>query len=46
MVKNEAKLEEVQANKQLKQAKDKCALVEVTAVSHSKLTDELSNVYR
>ena len=38
MVKNEAK--------QLKQAKDKRALVEVTAVSHSKLTDELSNVYR
>ena len=40
------KLEEVQANKQLKQAKDKRALAEITAVSHSKLRDELSNVWR
>ena len=40
------KLEEVQANKQLKQAKDKRALAEVTAVSDSKLRDELSNVWR
>ena len=41
------KLEEVEANEQLKQAKEKLALVEVTSVSHSKpahVMNELPNI--
>ena len=41
------KIEEVEANEQLKQVKEKRTLVEVTSVSHSELTDvinELPNV--
>ena len=41
------KLKEAEANEQLKQAKEKRALVEVTSVSHSELTDvmnELPNI--
>ena len=41
------KLKEAEANEQLKQAKEKHALVEVTSVSHSELADvinELPNI--
>ena len=41
------KLEEAEANEQLKQAKEKSALVEFTSFSHSELTDvrnELPNI--
>ena len=47
LLKMNQKLEEAATNEQLKQAKEKCALVEVTSVSHLEVTDvvnELSNI--
>ena len=47
LLKMKQKLEEAEANEQVKQAKEKRALVEVTSVSHSELTDvinELPNI--
>ena len=38
------KLEETEANEQLKQAKGKRALVEVASVSHSELIDEINEL--
>ena len=38
------KLEETEANEQLKQAKGKRALVEVASVSHPELTDEINEL--
>ena len=37
------KLKEAEANEQLKQAKEKCAQVEVTPVSQSELTDVIND---
>ena len=47
LLKMKQKIEEVEANERLKQAKEKRALVEVTSVSHSELADvmnELPNI--
>ena len=44
LLKMKPKLEEAEANEQLKQAKEKRALVEVTSVSHWELADEMNEL--
>ena len=44
LLKMKQKLEEAEANEQIKQAKEKRALVEVTSVSHSELADAMNEL--